>query len=80
MCSEVEAGNFTTLIYVILSVGKRVLIMKETLWENRLIIAKDGRIIVLNFIVIATIFSGKKMEGLHSLMKSYCLFLTYSIN
>jgi hypothetical protein len=41
MCSEVEAGNFTTLVYsVLLNVGKFVLKTTETLWKNNLIIAK----------------------------------------
>jgi hypothetical protein len=42
MCSEVEAGNFTTMLHtVILNVGKSVLKVTETLWENSLIILKD---------------------------------------
>jgi hypothetical protein len=42
MCFEVEAGNFTTLVYSILfNVGKSLLKMTETLWENSPIIAKD---------------------------------------
>jgi hypothetical protein len=42
MCFEVEAGNFTTVIYtVLLSVAESVLKMMETLWKNGLIIAKD---------------------------------------
>jgi hypothetical protein len=41
MCSEVEAGNFTTLVYsVLLKVGRSVLKMTETLWKNSLMIAK----------------------------------------
>jgi hypothetical protein len=41
MCSAVEAGNFTTLVYsVLLNVGKNVLKMMKTLWKNNLIIAK----------------------------------------
>jgi hypothetical protein len=36
-----EAGNFTTLVYsILLTVGKSVLKMMETLWKNSLIIAK----------------------------------------
>jgi hypothetical protein len=42
MCPEVEAGNFTTLVYSVLNnVGKSVLKITETLWKNMLIIAKD---------------------------------------
>jgi hypothetical protein len=42
-CCDVEAANFKTLVYsVVLNVGKSVLKMEETLWENSLIIAKDA--------------------------------------
>jgi hypothetical protein len=42
MCSEVEARNFTTLVYsILLNVGKSVMKMIKTLWKNSLIIAKD---------------------------------------
>jgi hypothetical protein len=41
VCSEVEAGNFITMMYsVLLSVGKSVLRMTKTLWKNSLIFAK----------------------------------------
>jgi hypothetical protein len=41
MCSEVEAGNFTAVVYrVLLKVGRSALKMTETLWENSIIIAK----------------------------------------
>jgi hypothetical protein len=41
MFSEVEARNFTILVYnFLLNVGKNVLKMTETVWENRLITAK----------------------------------------
>jgi hypothetical protein len=54
MCSEVEAGNFTTLVYsILLIVGKIVLEMMKTLQKNSLIIAKDVRIILVSFTVIA---------------------------
>jgi hypothetical protein len=42
MCSEVKAGNFTTLIYsILLSAGKSVLKIMKTLWKNDPITAKD---------------------------------------
>jgi hypothetical protein len=42
MCSEVEAGNFATLVHsVLLNVGECVLKTTETLWKNSTIIAKD---------------------------------------
>jgi hypothetical protein len=42
MCSEVEAGNFTTLVCsVLLNVGKSVSKMTGTLWTNSMIIVKD---------------------------------------
>jgi hypothetical protein len=68
----VEAGNFKTLAYsVVLSVGKSVLKMAETLWENSLIIAKDVRTIHGNFIVIAIYFVRKKLEPLLSYRPSH---------
>jgi hypothetical protein len=40
--SEVEEGNFTTMVYgVLLNSGKCMLKMTETLWKNSLIITKD---------------------------------------
>jgi hypothetical protein len=60
MCSEVEAGNFTLAYSVLLNVGKSVLKMTETLWENSLMTAKDVWIIHVNFIVIAITFTEKK--------------------
>jgi hypothetical protein len=42
MCSDVEAGNCTTLVYsVFLNVGKIVLQMTETLWKSSLKVEKD---------------------------------------
>jgi hypothetical protein len=42
MCSEIEAGHFTTLVHsILLNVGKSVLEMMQTLWKNSLTIAKD---------------------------------------
>jgi hypothetical protein len=65
MCSEVEAGNFTTLVYtVLLNVAKSVLKMTETLLKNNLITAKVVRITQINFIVIAITFSEQKIAGL----------------
>jgi hypothetical protein len=41
-CSEVEAGNFTiSVCSVFLNVGKCVLKMTETLWENSLVNSKE---------------------------------------
>jgi hypothetical protein len=40
MCSEVEAGNLTTLVHISLYAGKSMLKMKKTLWKNSLT-AKD---------------------------------------
>jgi hypothetical protein len=61
MCLEVEAGNFTSLVYSVLhNVGKSMLNMMEILWKNSLIIAKDIWIIHIHFIVIAFIFSERK--------------------
>jgi hypothetical protein len=42
------------------NVGKSVLKMMETLWENSLTKAKSVRIISINVIVIAITFSEKK--------------------
>jgi hypothetical protein len=68
MCSEVVAGNFTTLVYsVLLNIGKSVLKM-ETLWKNSFIIAKDVQIIHVNFIVIAITFSEKITGGITFLL------------
>jgi hypothetical protein len=56
----VEAGNFTRLEYsVVLNVGKSVLKMAETLWENSLKSPKDVCIMHGNFIVTAVTFSEK---------------------
>jgi hypothetical protein len=69
MCSEVKAGNFTTLVYcTLLNVHKKVLRMTETLWKNSLIIAKYARNIHIKFVVTAITFSEKKLEAL----LSYC--------
>jgi hypothetical protein len=59
MCSEIEAGIFTLVYSVLLSVGKIVLEMTETLWKNSLIIAKYVSIIHVNVIVIGITFSEK---------------------
>jgi hypothetical protein len=41
MCSEVQACNFTTLVYsILLNIDKSELKMMETLWKCSLIIAK----------------------------------------
>jgi hypothetical protein len=41
ICSEVETGNFTTLVYnVLLNVGNNMLKMTGTLWKNSVIIVK----------------------------------------
>jgi hypothetical protein len=72
MCSKVQARNFTTLVYsVLLNAGKTVLKKKETLWKNNLIIAKNVRIIPVNFTVIAIIFSEKKLKALFLNHPSY---------
>jgi hypothetical protein len=43
MCCEVEAGNFTVLLYnVLLDVGKSELKVTEALCKSSLIIAKDA--------------------------------------
>jgi hypothetical protein len=61
MFSEVKAGYFTTVVYSdLLNIGKSVLTMMDTLWENSLLIAKDVLIIHVNFIIIAVAFSEKK--------------------
>jgi hypothetical protein len=74
-CSKVEAGNFTTSIYsVLLSVGKIVLKMMETLWKNSHIVAKGVWVIHLNVIVIVVTFSEKKLEAL--LCTVPCSFLS----
>jgi hypothetical protein len=60
MGSEIEARNFTNLVYkVLLNVGRSVLKMMETLWKNSLIIAEGVRIFPVNFIVIANTRSEK---------------------
>jgi hypothetical protein len=42
MCTEVEAGNFKTLVYsALLNIGESALKVTETSWKNSLIIAKD---------------------------------------
>jgi hypothetical protein len=42
LLSDVEAGNFTTLVHgVFLNVGKMVLKTMQTLWKNGLMNAKD---------------------------------------
>jgi hypothetical protein len=42
MCSEVEAGNFRTLVHgVLMNVGKSVLKMKEAFCKSSFIIAND---------------------------------------
>jgi hypothetical protein len=72
MWPKAEAGNFTALVYsVLLSVGRSVLKMTDTLWKNSLIIAKDLRKVRINFIVIANIFSEKKLEVLLLYRLSY---------
>jgi hypothetical protein len=61
MCSEVEAGNFTTLAHSVLhSVGKSLLKVTETLWKNGLIIAKDVWMMHVNFTVTACTYSENK--------------------
>jgi hypothetical protein len=65
MCSEVEAGNFATLVYsALIRLGTRVLKIAETVWENNLIIVNGIRIIHVNFIIIAITYSEKKLEAL----------------
>jgi hypothetical protein len=65
MCFEVETGNFRALAYsVLFNIGKSVLKMSETLWEDSCVIAKDVLVIHVNFIVIAVAFSGEKMGGI----------------
>jgi hypothetical protein len=65
--SEVEAGNFTIMVYgVLLNVGKSALKMMKTLWENSLTIAKVVCMIHINFIFIAITSSEKKLEALLS--------------
>jgi hypothetical protein len=72
MCSEVEAGNFTTMVYIILiNVGESVMKMTETVWKNSIIVAKNVRIIQANFNLIAITFSEKKSEASHSYRPSY---------
>jgi hypothetical protein len=72
MCPEVEAGNFTALVYsVLLNIGRSVLKMTETLWKNSLVIANDVLIIYVTFVVIAITFSDKKLEALLSYRPSY---------
>jgi hypothetical protein len=66
MCSEVEVGNFTTLVHVSLNAGKSVLKMVQTVWKKSLTTAKEERIIHVNFVVIAITFSEKKLEALPS--------------
>jgi hypothetical protein len=59
MCSKDEAVYFSTSVYSVLpKVGKSVLKMTDTSSKNSLIIAKDVRVIHVNFIVIATTFLG----------------------
>jgi hypothetical protein len=65
MCTEIEAGNFTTLVYsILINVGKSVLKMMQTLWKNSLITVKDLHINHVSFIVIAITFSDKKLKAL----------------
>jgi hypothetical protein len=67
MCFEVEAWNFTTLVYsVLLNNGKSVLKIMKTLWKNGLTITKDVRIIHINFTVTEITFPEKKLEVLLS--------------
>jgi hypothetical protein len=61
VCNAVKADNFTTLVHSdLLNVGKIVLEMTKALWKNSLIIAKDLRIIHVNFVVISITFYEKK--------------------
>jgi hypothetical protein len=61
VCFKVETGYFTAVVYsVLLSVGKSVLKVTDTLWKSSLIFAKDAWIIHVNFIVIAITFSEGK--------------------
>jgi hypothetical protein len=79
MCSELKAGNFTTLVYsILLKVGKSALKMKETLWRNSLILAKDVGIICVNFIATAVTFSQKKLETFTFYCPSYILFIIFA--
>jgi hypothetical protein len=60
MYSKLETGNFTTLVYsILLNVNRNELKMAETLWENSHIIAKDIRIVHVNFIGIIITLPGK---------------------
>jgi hypothetical protein len=59
MCFKIKAGYFPTLVFL-LNVGKSMLKMTKTLWKNSLIIAKDKRIIHVNFTVITITFSEEK--------------------
>jgi hypothetical protein len=78
ICCEAEAENFTTLVYsILLSIGKNVLKVTETLWKNSLIIAKDVGIINANHIVIAITFSEKKLEALLSYYPLYISVICY---
>jgi hypothetical protein len=64
MGSEVEAGNFTTMVYsILLNAGKSELKM-ETLWKNSLIIAKDIHTTHVNFTVVPITLSEKKIGGI----------------
>jgi exosome complex RNA-binding protein Rrp42 (RNase PH superfamily) len=64
--SEVDAGNFTTLVYsALLNVDKSVLEM-EALWKSSLMIAEDVWIILVNLIIIGVTFSEEKMGPLLS--------------
>jgi len=45
-------------------VEKSVLIMKETLWKNDRNLMNDVRTISIDFIIIAILVSGKKIEGI----------------
>jgi hypothetical protein len=57
LCSEVEAGNFATLLYsVLLNIGKSMLKMTKNLCKNILTILIDVRIAHANFILIALYF------------------------
>jgi hypothetical protein len=60
------------LVYsILLSIGKNVLKMTETLWKNSLIIAKRMGIIYVNFIFIAVMFLREKIGGITLYCSSY---------
>jgi hypothetical protein len=66
MCSDVEAGNFTTLLHsILLNVGNSVFKMTKSLWKKSLIIANGVWTIHVNLTLLQLYFPKKIQALLH---------------